>query len=134
MLHHLQNESVETFKKRMEIVSLIDPGFWTRFGVHCKFFFFQSFGLECLFLMSFFLDGLFVGALQSNATPGQLGYWFEKGALSLTNFVGCFAMTELGHGSNVPGLETTATFDEGSDTFVIHTPTLTATKVSKLKL
>lgn len=39
-------------------------------------------------------------------------------------------MTEIGHGSNVPGLETTATFDEGSDQFIIHTPTLTATKVS----
>lgn len=71
---------------------------------------------------------MFVGALQSNATPGQLGYWFEKGALSLTGFIGCFAMTELGHGSNVPGLETTATFDEASDQFIIHTPTLTATK------
>lgn len=35
MLYHLQNESVDQFKKRMEIVSLIDPGFWTRFGVHC---------------------------------------------------------------------------------------------------
>lgn len=39
-------------------------------------------------------------------------------------------MTELGHGSNVPGLETTATFDEASDQFIIHTPTLTATKVT----
>lgn len=40
-------------------------------------------------------------------------------------------MTEIGHGSNVPGLETTATFDEASDQFIIHTPTLTATKVKK---
>lgn len=32
------------------------------------------------------------------------------------------------HGSNVAGLETTATFDEQTDEFVIHTPNLGATK------
>jgi hypothetical protein len=37
-------------------------------------------------------------------------------------------MTELAHGSNVAGLETTATFDPSSDEFVIHTPHLGATK------
>jgi acyl-CoA oxidase len=35
---------------------------------------------------------------------------------------------ELGHGSNVRGLETTATFDKTTDEFVIHTPTLSAIK------
>ncbi|KAG5457669.1 MAG: hypothetical protein BJ554DRAFT_2259, partial [Olpidium bornovanus] len=35
---------------------------------------------------------------------------------------------ELGHGSNVAGLETTATFDEAADQFIIHTPRVEATK------
>lgn len=35
---------------------------------------------------------------------------------------GCFAMTEVGHGSNVRDVETTSTFDAETDEFVIHTP------------
>lgn len=36
--------------------------------------------------------------------------------------------TELGHGSNVAGLETTATLDLEADEFVIHTPSIKAVK------
>ncbi|XP_039053192.1 peroxisomal acyl-coenzyme A oxidase 1-like [Hibiscus syriacus] len=42
--------------------------------------------------------------------------------------IGCYAQTELGHGSNVRGLETTASFDPQTDEFVIHSPTLTSRK------
>lgn len=43
-------------------------------------------------------------------------------------YIGCYAQTELGHGSNVRGLETTATWNAEDKTFTIHSPTLTASK------
>ncbi|KAG0221570.1 fatty-acyl coenzyme A oxidase [Mortierella sp. GBA43] len=108
IVHYVSSEPVPIFTLRMQTISLIDPGFWTRFGVHY---------------------GLFFGALRGSATSSQFSHWVAtKGALAMNGMVGCFAMTELGHGSNVAGLETTATFDEASDQFIIHTPSITATK------
>jgi acyl-CoA oxidase len=46
-------------------------------------------------------------------------YLKDIGTLELP---GCFAMTETNHGSNVKGIETTATYDHATKTFTIHTP------------
>ena len=44
------------------------------------------------------------------------------------DLLGCFAMTETGHGSDVQALETTATYDPETQEFVIDSPTRTARK------
>ncbi|KAL6747266.1 acyl-CoA dehydrogenase/oxidase [Haematococcus lacustris] len=49
--------------------------------------------------------------------------------LDTLDLTGSFSMTELGHGSNVMGIETTATYDATTEEFVIHTPSNEASKV-----
>jgi len=52
-------------------------------------------------------------------------YLKDIGTLELP---GCFAMTETNHGSNVKGIETTATYDHATRSFLIHTPNENARK------
>lgn len=72
--------------------------------------------------------GLFLKTIISSGTEQQASYWLSKGAGDLRKMFGCFSMTELGHGSNVAGLETTAVFDKKTDEFIINTPHSAATK------
>lgn len=69
---------------------------------------------------------MFLTFLKSNSTKEQLDQWLELAQEG--RFLGCYCQTELGHGSNLRGLETMATFDKVTDEFVIHSPTLTSLK------
>lgn len=55
---------------------------------------------------------------------------FKKWGPMTKNFdcIGCYAQTELGHGSDISGLETTATYDKKTDEFILNTPTISSTK------
>lgn len=70
--------------------------------------------------------GMFIPTLLSQATPQQQQHWLPR-AYDL-RVVGTYAQTELGHGTFVRGLETTATYDPQTREFVVHSPTLTSTK------
>lgn len=72
---------------------------------------------------------MFIPAIKGQGTEEQQQKWLPL-AYKM-QIIGCYAQTELGHGSNVQGLETTATFDPQTDEFIIHSPTLTSSKVSE---
>jgi acyl-CoA oxidase len=70
--------------------------------------------------------GLWGMSVQSLGTEKHYAkYLKDIGSLKIP---GCFAMTETHHGSNVKGLETTATYNHANQSFTIHTPNKNAQK------
>ena len=69
---------------------------------------------------------LFQAAMREQCSPEQAAYWIPK--VDKWQIIGAYAQTELGHGSNVRGIECEARWDQNSKEFVIHSPTLTASK------
>lgn len=69
---------------------------------------------------------MFLKTLEEQGTPAQHKLFLEPARRY--EFIGCYAQTELGHGSNVRGLETTATWNPEDKTFTLHSPHLTASK------
>ena len=70
--------------------------------------------------------GLFGGAILHLGDNEQHQKWLldaQSGRL-----LGSFAMTEIGHGSDVANVATTASYDEATEEFVIETPFRAATK------
>ncbi|KAF3443209.1 hypothetical protein FNV43_RR12890 [Rhamnella rubrinervis] len=89
----------------MDVLAIFDHSIAVKLGVH------------------FFLWG---GAIQFFGTKRHHDKWLRD----TENYAikGCFAMSELGHGSNVRGIETVTTYDTNSGEFVINTPCESAQK------
>ena len=69
---------------------------------------------------------MFLITLREQGTPEQHEKFLKKA--ENYEYIGCYAQTELGHGSNVRGLETTATWNPEDKTFILHSPHLTSSK------
>jgi len=70
--------------------------------------------------------GLFGGAVENLGTERHHREYVQK--IIDLDVLGCFAMTETGHGSDVQALETTATYHPDTGEFVIDSATGTARK------
>ena len=70
--------------------------------------------------------GLFGGAVQLLGTQRHHERYLRR--IKDLELLGCFAMTEHGHGSDVQHLRTTATYDPDTAEFVVHTPDRDAVK------
>ncbi|KAL0901878.1 hypothetical protein ABMA27_007033 [Loxostege sticticalis] len=75
----------------------------------------------------FFLhNGMFVPTIIGQGTPEQQAEWLPKAkAMAI---IGTYAQTELGHGTFIRGLETTATYDAKTEEFILNSPKVTSYK------
>ncbi|XP_076631594.1 acyl-coenzyme A oxidase 1 [Colletes latitarsis] len=69
---------------------------------------------------------MFLPAIMGQGTTKQQEYWITRSWSG--NIIGTYAQTELGHGTFIRGLETTATYDPKTKEFVLNSPTLTSYK------
>ncbi|XP_060803917.1 probable peroxisomal acyl-coenzyme A oxidase 1 isoform X2 [Amyelois transitella] len=69
---------------------------------------------------------MFIPAILGQCNDVQREYWLPKA--QNMEIIGTYAQTELGHGTFIRGLETTATYDPVTEEFILHSPTLTSYK------
>lgn len=70
--------------------------------------------------------GMFRTTIEQQSSDAQRAYWMPK--VDGWEISGTYSQTELGHGSNVRGVELEARWDPTTKEFVVHSPTLTAAK------
>ena len=69
---------------------------------------------------------MFVDVIKGQGTPEQIEKWGK--AAANCNIIGTYAQTELGHGTNLRGIQTRADYDAKTEEFILNTPCLQAYK------
>ncbi len=96
------------------------------YGASCVMFEMQALGDLSLLVKTGVQFGLFGGAVARLGTERHHARYLED--IMTCRLLGCFAMTEVGHGSNVQRLETTATYDAATRELVVNSPTESSVK------
>lgn len=91
------------------------------YAASCVLFEMQAFGDLSLLVKTGVQFGLFGGAVARLGTHRHHAAYLED--IMCARLFGSFAMTEVGHGSNVQALETIATYDDSTKEIVVDTPT-----------
>ncbi|XP_071134383.1 peroxisomal acyl-coenzyme A oxidase 1-like [Mytilus edulis] len=69
---------------------------------------------------------MFIPTIEQQGTEEQKTKWLPLAYQE--KIIGTYAQTEIGHGTFLRGLETTATYDPKTKEFILNTPSLSATK------
>ncbi|XP_054026689.1 peroxisomal acyl-coenzyme A oxidase 1 isoform X2 [Dryobates pubescens] len=69
---------------------------------------------------------MFHKTLETQTTDAQKEKWLPL--VRGVKIIGTYAQTEMGHGTHLRGLETTATYDPATQEFILNSPTVTSIK------
>ncbi|XP_060608673.1 peroxisomal acyl-coenzyme A oxidase 1-like [Ruditapes philippinarum] len=69
---------------------------------------------------------MFIPTIEKQGTKEQIAKYVEPA--KKFKILGTYAQTELGHGTFIRGLETTATYDAATEEFVVNSPTISSMK------
>ncbi|CAI5730645.1 unnamed protein product [Hyaloperonospora brassicae] len=108
-------------KKAFHYVKLLEEGGYT--DAHDRWILYKTMG-EPLGIDVH--RAMFIPTLENQGDDEQRAKWLPLA--KQFKILGAYAQTELGHGSNVQGIETVATFDKATQEFIVDSPTLTSRK------
>ncbi|XP_062581682.1 peroxisomal acyl-coenzyme A oxidase 1-like [Saccostrea cucullata] len=119
-----RNEQYETalwkhiyIMKKLEEMGITDPA---------EKFYFTEAGAPQEYSPLSLHTGMFIPSIEKQGTKEQMEKWLPLA--KRLQLIGTYAQTEMGHGTFIRGLETTATYDPSRQEFVLNSPTVTSMK------
>uniref|UniRef100_A0A8C5TMQ8 Acyl-coenzyme A oxidase n=1 Tax=Malurus cyaneus samueli TaxID=2593467 RepID=A0A8C5TMQ8_9PASS len=117
-----QNERYEAaVKKAVHLQKKMHEMGWTENGPEYKYIYRALSGD-----VAFLLHRVFMRSISMLGSDKQIAKWIPLATQH--KLIGSYAQTELGHGTYLQGLETTAVFDTATQEFILNTPKISAMK------